>query len=148
MQWRWVFFVHFFSCNIDDQLSQMFYRLVILCIRWDSWSEDSGIMTIAKTIPCLKGKLVNLYEPFSHTHLYKQSVELYLNYGPFPAILQILLIWRRYCFDLLIWRRYRFDLLFFLSSELLNYLVRVRCCHHALLIMYSNLFMISSSDVL
>ena len=37
------FFLSLFSCNFNDQLSPNFHRLVILCICWDTPSENTGL---------------------------------------------------------------------------------------------------------
>ena len=37
------FFLSFFSCAFDDQLSPNFHRFVILCLCWDTPSENTDL---------------------------------------------------------------------------------------------------------
>ncbi len=52
-----VCFLSLFSCNFDDQLSPNFHRFVILCICWNTPSEDTGLWQLPKVYPAFKSVL-------------------------------------------------------------------------------------------
>ena len=46
-----MFFLSSFSPNSDDQLSSNVHRFVILCIRWDTTSENTGLWQLPMVYP-------------------------------------------------------------------------------------------------
>ncbi len=79
---RGSFCLSLFSCNFDDQLSINFHRFIILCICWDTPSEDipclqrtkDKVITIKKTANLTE--VIHFFCVFCHIYFEKHTKQL------------------------------------------------------------------------
>ena len=69
-----------FSSNFDDQLNPKFHRFVILCIYWDTPSENTGLWQSPKVYPAFKNSIHRKPDSYFMGMLHAKSILLHHNW--------------------------------------------------------------------